>query len=206
VSAAIYGSYHPGPIFVDGLLGMSHLNFDSTRFVTTTGDMASGTRGGTQAFGSLSSGYEYRKGAWLFSPYGRFQAAWTRLDDFTETGAGAYNLKYGAQSLSMLSGVAGVRSEYAIPLAWGVLTTQGRVEYTHDFAGSSLATMGYADLGNTPYGVEVLGLSHNSMSVGLNIQAEFAHGIALIFGYQGTFGFEDSAQDHTFLVKFRSKF
>jgi uncharacterized protein with beta-barrel porin domain len=206
VSAAFYASYHPGPIFVDSLLGLSHLSFDSTRFVTTTGDMASGNRGGTQFFGSVSSGYEYRHQGWLVSPYGRFQAAWTRLDDFTETGAGAYDLMYARQSMSMLSGVAGVRGEYAIPLAWGILTTHGRVEYTHDFAGSSLASLGYADLGNTPYGVEVLGLSHNSMSVELAIEAEFAHGIALSFGYQGGFGFEDSAQDHTFLVKLRSKF
>jgi uncharacterized protein YhjY with autotransporter beta-barrel domain len=206
VSAAVYGSYHPSPVFIDAMVGASHLDFDSDRFVTTTGDIASGSRGGTQFFGSLTPGYEYRRESWLVSPYGRFQAAWTRLDAFTEGGAGAYDLAYGNQSLSMLSAVAGIRGELAIPKSWGVLSLKSRFEYTHDFAGSSWASLGYADTGTLPYGVDVLGLSHNSMSVEFGIEAQLEHGVALSFGYRGSFGFEDSAKDHTFLVKVRSKF
>ncbi|HEY1611967.1 MAG TPA: autotransporter outer membrane beta-barrel domain-containing protein, partial [Paraburkholderia sp.] len=205
-SAAFYGSYHPGHIFMDGLLGLSRLDFDSDRFVTTTGATATGSRGGSQFFGSLSSGYEFRQNGWLVSPYGRFQASWNRLDDFTESGAGAYNLSYGSQSLSMLSTVAGLRGEYAIPTSWGTLSTRGRVEYTHDFAGSSRAVLGYADTGTLPYGIDVLGLSQNSMSVEFGVEAQFKHGVSLSFAYEGSFGFEDSAQDHTFLIKFKSKF
>ncbi|MCH3828572.1 autotransporter outer membrane beta-barrel domain-containing protein, partial [Campylobacter jejuni] len=34
LSAAFYGSYHPAPYFVDALLGVTRLDFDSRRHVT----------------------------------------------------------------------------------------------------------------------------------------------------------------------------
>ncbi|WP_408913608.1 autotransporter domain-containing protein [Brucella pseudogrignonensis] len=41
-----------------------------------------------QIFGSASLGYEYSNEAWILSPYLRGDAAHTKLDSFSETGAG----------------------------------------------------------------------------------------------------------------------
>ncbi|WP_233235064.1 autotransporter domain-containing protein [Bordetella sp. LUAb4] len=206
VSVALYGSYHPAPIFVDGLLGYSHLDFDSRRYVTTTGGQADGDRGGAQIFGSLSAGYEYRDADLLVSPYGRFQAAWTRLDTFTEEGADVWNLTYGRQEFSMLAGVAGLRTEYVVPTSWGALAYSARFEYTHDFAGSSRARVGYADTGITPYGLNVAGLSQNTVSAQLGVETQLRRNLAIGLSYQGSFGFERNALDHAFMVKFRTRF
>ncbi|WP_160294385.1 hypothetical protein [Burkholderia gladioli] len=57
-----------------------------------------------------------------------------------------------------------------------------------------------------PYGIDVLGRTHNPMLVEFGVQAQLEHGVALSLARGGGFGFEDSARDHTFLIKFKSKF
>jgi uncharacterized protein YhjY with autotransporter beta-barrel domain len=205
ISAAIYGSYHPSPLYLDGLVGVSRLDFDSTRFVTTTGDFALGSRNGTQLFASLTAGYEHRANGLLFSPYGRVQTAWTRLDDFTETGAGPYSLAFGGQSFEMLAGVVGLRAEYALPMDWGVLNTRGRFEYTHDFAGSSQAALGYADLGTKPYTLDLNPYMRDYLTVGLGVDAKLDD-LTVGFDYRTSFGFDGSAQNHSFGLRLDGHF
>lgn len=203
LSVAVYGSYNAAAnVFVDGLLGYSRLDFDSRRFVTDTGDFASGRRDGQQLFGSLTTAYEYRQDSWLLSPYARLDASWTRLDTYTEAGAGPYNLVYGDQSLSTLAGVLGLRAQYAMPMDWGVFTPKARLEFTHDFAGSSRASMGYADLGNDlPYGFDVEAQSRDRLGFGLGFEASVANGWLFGFDYSTALGGNGNAQDHAIAVK-----
>jgi len=141
LSAAVYGSYHPDPYFVDGLLGITRLDFDSRRHVTGTDEQARGNRDGNQLFGSLAVGYEFRQDALLISPYGRLQGAWTRLNGYTESGASAYSLQFARQRTSLFSGVLGLRGEYASAVRWGTLSTRGRLEFSHDLSGDSTARL-----------------------------------------------------------------
>ena|GEM_PF-767400 len=205
-SAALYGSYHPAPFYLDGLLGVSRLDFNSTRYVTTTGDFATGSRDGTQVFGSLSAGYEHRQDDLLFSPYGRIEAAHTRLDGFTETGAGPYSLAFGAQTFDMLAGVLGLRAEHAIPTEWGLLNTRARLEYTHDFTGSSQASMGYSDLGTTPYTLDLDRYIRAYLTVGLGVDVKLQNDMTVGFDYRTAFGFDGAAQNHTFGIRIGGNF
>jgi len=205
-SAALYGSYHSAPFYLDGLLGISRLEFDSTRYVTTTGDFAAGSRDGTQVFGSLSAGYEHRQENLLFSPYGRIEVAHTRLDGFTETGAGPYSLAFGRQTFDMLAGVVGMRAEHAIPMEWGVLNTRGRLEYTHDFSGSSQASIGYSDLGTAPYALDLDRYMRDYLTVGLGVDVKLQNDITLSVDYRTAFGFDGNAQDHVLGVRIGGNF
>ncbi|MCE6076351.1 autotransporter domain-containing protein [Agrobacterium vitis] len=205
-SAALYGSYHPTPFYLDGLLGVSRLDFDSTRYVTTTGDFATGSRDGTQFFGSLSAGYEHRGDGLLFSSYGRIEAAHTRLDGFSETGAGPYSLSFGDQTFDMLAGVIGMRAGHAIPMDWGVLNARGRLEYTHDFSGSSQASIGYSDLSTMPYALDLDRYMRDYLTVGLGIDARLDNDITLSFDYRTAFGFDGNAQNHTFGIRIGGNF
>ncbi|KUM23972.1 hypothetical protein AU467_32090 [Mesorhizobium loti] len=207
-SAAIYGSYHPrNDIFVDGLLGYSALDFGSKRFVTSTSGFAEGDRPGSQVFGSLSTGYESRGEHFLFSPYGRIEAAWTQLNAFMESGAGSYDLIFGDQYMDMLAGVIGLRTEYDLPQDWGLLKARGRLEYTHDFSGSSWASMGYADLNSgLPYSLSIDGFTRDYVSVGLGFDASVGNGATIGFDYTTAIGFEGKSQDHNFALRFGAKF
>ena len=208
LSAAIYGSYHPmQDIFLDGLLGYSKLDFDSRRFVIGTGAFASGERDGQQVFGSITAAYEKRQDNWLVSPYGRIEASWTQLDGFTETGAGAYNLTYDEQTVSTLSGVLGIRAEYGIPVGWGLVKARARAEYTHDFAGSSRASMGYADLANGfPYSFDVEAFDRDYIGLGVGLETTFQNGWLLGMDYNAALSFNGDSQDHRVAAKIGAKF
>ncbi|MGN6770163.1 MAG: autotransporter domain-containing protein [Rhizobiaceae bacterium] len=206
-SMAAYGSYKPAPnVFIDGLLGYGFMDFDSRRFVTANGNFATGSRGGRQVFGSLTAGYEYRDEAWLVSPYGRLEASRSKLDGFTEQGGGIYGLTYGDQTVDTLSGVLGLRLEYAMPMDWGVLKPRARLEYTHDFEGSSRVSLGYTDVGTMPYGIDVDPFSRDYLTIGLGVDAQIGDAWNLGFDYRTAYGSGGAGRDHTFAIKVGSTF
>ncbi|MER8830136.1 putative Ig domain-containing protein [Mesorhizobium sp. M0938] len=207
-SAALYGSYQPmAGIFLDGLLGFSRLEFDSHRFVTDTGGFAEGGRDGHQFFGSLSAGYEHRRDGLLLSPYARVEASWSRLDAFTETGAGPYNLAFGDQDAEMVAGVLGLRMEYHMPTDWGALVPRARLEYTHDFAGSSLASIGYADLsGGLPYALEIDPMSRDYLTLQAGFDAELGDDWQLGLDYRLNLGLDGDGHSHAVGLKVGANF
>jgi uncharacterized protein with beta-barrel porin domain len=69
------------------------------------------------------------------------------LDGFAERSGGSGALRYGRQTLRTLTAVLGLRGEYTLLVPWGVLSPRAKVEYRHDFAGSNVQRLGYADLG-----------------------------------------------------------
>ncbi len=206
-SMAAYGSYKPTPeIFVDGLLGYGFMDFDSRRFVTATGNFATGSRDGRQVFGSLTAGYEHRQDGWLASPYGRLEASRSKLDGFTEKGGGIQGLAYADQIVDTLSGVLGLRLEYAMPMDWGLLKPRARLEYTHDFEGSSRASLGYTDIGTMPYGIDIDLFSRDYLTIGLGFDAQIGDVWNLGFDYRTAYGSGGISRDHTFAMKVGASF
>jgi len=207
LSAAVYGTYSPAAgFFLDGILGYSWLDFDSSRYVTATGDFADGERDGHQVFASLSAVYEHRRHGFLISPYARLDAAWSRLDAFSETEAGPFSLSYGEQDAEMIAGVLGFRVKHAIAMEWGALTPRLRFEYTHDFAGSSRASLGYADLSGLPYALEIDPLSFDYLGAEAGVDADFANGWSFGLSYRLDASLNGSGHNHGVGLKLSSRF
>jgi uncharacterized protein YhjY with autotransporter beta-barrel domain len=208
LSTAIYGSYHPRKnVFVDSLFGYSALDFGSKRFITSTNDVTAGDRSGNQVFGSLSSGYEYKENNFLVSSYGRIEMARTQLNAFTESDSTPYDLTFSNQTINMLASVAGLRTRYTFLRDWGALQARGRLEYMHDFFGSSWVSMGYADLNNgLPYSLKAAPFTRDYVSTGLGFDTTFGKNAMLSFDYTTAFGFEGKAQNHNFALRFSIKF
>jgi uncharacterized protein YhjY with autotransporter beta-barrel domain len=195
-SIAVYSSYHPGPVFLDALLGYSWLSFDSDRYVTETGRYANGNRDGDQLFGSLSSGYEVKGQNWLVSPYGRLDASTTRLHKYSESNADAYNLEYAEQRINLFAGVIGMRGQYGIALGWGQLNLRSRLEYSQSLNADSNARIGYVDVGDLAYSIRTEGIDQNTVSASLGFDFIWASGLTTGIGYQGTRAVgEDSRSD-----------
>lgn len=190
ISAALYGSYHPGPFFVDGLLGHGVLDFDSRRAVTGTDAVARGSRSGRQAFTSLTSGYEFLTPDSLVSPYARLQYTRTWLDGFSESGAGAYSLAYASQTVTQVVTAAGLRGERSVPARWGVLRLQGRVEYAQTLSDSGTARVGYADTADDTWRLALTEASRQTMTVSTGIDFLLPYNITPGFAYQGMLGLD----------------
>jgi uncharacterized protein YhjY with autotransporter beta-barrel domain len=205
-SAAVYGSFKPiDNFFIDALVGGSILDFDSTRFITADGSLTDGKRDGHQMFGSLTAAYEFRQAAWLVSPYGRMEMSRSWLDGYSEGGESIYRLTYGDQTVDTVTGVVGLRANYAIDYTWGRLTPGVRAEYAHDFQGSSRAAMGYSALGGLPYALDVEGESSDSANVGLSLDFSFDNAWTTGVEYRTGFG-GSGARDHAIALRVGAKF
>ncbi|MDX4076260.1 MULTISPECIES: cadherin-like beta sandwich domain-containing protein [Brucella/Ochrobactrum group] len=205
-SAAFYGSFKPlDNFFIDALVGGSILDFDSIRFITTDGSLTDGKRDGSQMFGSLTAAYEFRQETWLVSPYGRLEMSRSWLDGYAESGDSIYRLTYGDQTVDTVTGVVGLRANYAIDYTWGRLTPGVRAEYAHDFQGASRTAMGYSALGGLPYALDIEGESSDSGNVGLSLDFSFENAWTTGVEYQTGFG-GSGARDHAFALRVGAKF
>jgi uncharacterized protein with beta-barrel porin domain len=201
-SLAFYGSYQPGPnTFVDGLLGIGSLTFETQRYVAPMNDFAVGDRRGYQWFGSLAAGYEYRDRGLLFSPYGRLDYASVRLDDSTETGAGAYALTYSGQTSSSLQGSLGIRAESIHATSFGGVVPRVRAELRHEFQRQGDTTLAYADQpAGTRYGVPGASTSGTALVLGIGSEFLLRDGWSVGLDYQLSRAF---SQDTSFAVRLK---
>nr|WP_248285320.1 cadherin-like beta sandwich domain-containing protein [Alteriqipengyuania abyssalis] len=205
-SMALYGSYTPAPnLFVDGLLGGSILDFQSVRFVTPTGGIATADVGGTQLFGSLTFAYELRDDGWMVSPYGRVEFSRSRIEGFREFDAGAYSLAYGDQRVDSLSANLGLRAYDTIELPIGLLRPELRGEYGYDFAGRSSMMLSYADFGSRTYSTLVGRTTRHNLEVSLLLDLQMAGGWKIGTGYRTSIG-SQSQRSHTVDVHVEVRF
>ncbi len=155
ISGAVYGTWHnQSGAFVDGILGFSHLTMDSSRYVTSTGQMANGTRDGTTIFGSVIGGYRFETENGLkIEPYAGFRGVVGKLNGFTERGDDWTNLAYGTTDIRSLKAVAGMRLEKQYETDDFLITPNAKVEYRRELADGTSTALGYADLGTMPYSV-----------------------------------------------------
>lgn len=145
--AVAYASMRPMQgVFVDALLGYGVLSFNSQRYITAIGGMATGSRDGTQLFGSIATGLEFYRTDWMWSPYARLEFSQAKLDAYTEDGPAAHALKYFDQTARSHKAVLGARAEGKVAVRWGHIMPQVRVEYARSFDEQNEAGLAYADL------------------------------------------------------------
>jgi outer membrane autotransporter protein len=204
---AWYASFSPSEsTFIDGLLSYQWLSFDARRYVTADGNTVDGSRDGQQAFASIAAGYEYRSDTFLVSPYGRLDVASARLDRYTEQGDAIYALSYGSEMVKTTTATLGVRMNYLIKEDYGTVMPQLRLEYGHDFQGSSEATMSYADLLAGPiYRAQVDPLTQNHFMIGIGINWELARQLTLRLEYENEINAGDQ-NDQSILINVQKKF
>jgi len=188
VSGGVYLSYQPTENgFVDGVLGLGRLDFDSRRFVTSTGALVTGSRAGDQAFAALTAGLDHRRKALMVSPYGRIAYSQSVLDPYTETGGGMWALTYQSQKIRSLTGSLGLRASYRHTVAAGDLTPRLRIEYTHDFEGSNGAGVRYADWQASPvYRLAIEGVDRNLARLELGMDLRLNTGLRLGLDFDNT--------------------
>jgi len=206
-SLAAYASFNPSPsTFIDGLAGYQWLSFDSRRFVTADGSMVNGQRDGAQWFASLSGGYEYHNNALLISPYGRLDLANANLDSFTEHGDSIYALSYMGQTVKTTTTSIGVHADYVFKEDFGTVAPQVRLEYEHDFQGSSNATMTYADLIAGPnYSAPIDPLAHNHYLIGIGANWQFNNNLIIRLEYDNQLDTGDQ-DNQSILLNIQKKF
>ena len=194
-SVAGYGSYQLSEkTYLDALLGIGSIDFETRRFVAPMNDFALGQRGGNQIFGSLTGGYEWRERDLLVSPYARIDFSVDKLRASTETGAGAFALTYFGQTNTSVQGAFGVRAESAHATSFGYAVPRVRAELRHEFKGNGDAFVGYADQPGGPrFAITSSASARNTVVLGLGSEFLFRDGLTLSAEYQLSHSFSNSS-------------
>lgn len=82
-----------------------------------------------------------------FAPYVSADFISATLDSYAETGSSAGLLSYDQIKFNALSGVVGLRGSIDIPMEFGTLTPNARVEYRQTRTSAYVQAMHYSDLG-----------------------------------------------------------
>ncbi|HUP29881.1 MAG TPA: putative Ig domain-containing protein, partial [Usitatibacter sp.] len=184
-SFALYGSFQPSvETFVDMLVGLGRIEFDSTRHVEAVNQFATGSRNGEQAFASLTAGAEFRRDGVMISPYGRIDVSRDRLKAYSEGGASLYSLTYHEQRVNSSQLAMGVRAETQHDTDFGRVVPRLRLEYRRQLDGQHGASVSYADLINGPeYALGTAGTSRNALLLGVGSDFLLRGGLKLGVDY-----------------------
>jgi uncharacterized protein with beta-barrel porin domain len=178
-TGAVYGSWRPTPgAFVDGVLGYGSLNFD-TRRLAANGLIANGERDGDMVMASITGGWDRSTPMTTLSTYGRFDYVSTRLDAYSETGAGLYDLSFDEREFESLTGALGVRGQVLTPLRSGMLTRSGRFEWRHEFSGLDGQRLDYADVGGLRYAIDGERWARDEFAAELGLEVSYDSGLSL---------------------------
>ena len=134
--------------FIETLLGVGLIESNLKRVINST-NVLTGTRDGTQIFGSINYGKTIDRGNFNITPIGRLDLGYTKLDDYKESGINA--LYYASQQIE--SGLASFGFEFSdnIQLNENKLQPFGSLKFITDFSNKSDAKINYVTDTSTIY-------------------------------------------------------
>ena len=206
-SAALYGSWRPTRgLYVDGVAGVSDLDFDARRWVSGLAGQPNGyaasERSGEALFASAAFGRLRRSDRVTTDLYARIDAREITLDGFTETGGGYGALVWDGVDQSSLSTNLGAALRWvADTRSAGVITASARLEWSHELEEVGRQTVRYADWAASPsYLVPLDAWSRNALKLDLGADWQVSDRLLLGLGYRGQLG--DASVSHGAELRF----
>jgi len=133
--------------FIEGMFGVGLIESDLVRI--SGANTLTGSRNGTQIFGSINYGKTLDKGDFNLTPIARVDLGYTELDAYKETGTDA--LSYAKQTIESGLASVGVQFSDIVKFNENKFKPFGSIEYGMDFSNSSDAKMNYVSDTSTIY-------------------------------------------------------
>ena len=133
--------------FIEGMFGVGLIESDLVR--VSGSNTLTGSRNGTQIFGSVNYGKTIDKGDFNLTPIARVDLGYTELDAYSESGTDA--LSYAKQTIESGLASVGVQLSDIVRFNNNKLKPFGSIEYGLDFSNSSNAKMNYVSDTSTIY-------------------------------------------------------
>jgi len=204
-TGALYASWRPAEgWFVEGVVGLSRLDFDSRRWVVgllgQANGYADGERSGDVRFASASVGRTLRRQGLAADLYVRMEGRDIALDGFTETSGGLSALSWDALDQSGLSVNLGASWRWTLESRrFGALRPTARLEWSHELEDIETQGVRYVDWAASPaYLVPLDGWSRNALNLDLGAEWSLSDRLMLSLGYRGMLG--DASTSHGGLI------
>ena len=188
--------------FIEGMFGVGLIESDLVR--VSGSNTLTGSRNGTQIFGSVNYGKTIDKGDFNLTPIARVDLGYTELDAYSESGTDA--LSYAKQTIE--SGLASVGVEFSdiVKFKGNKLKPFGSIEYGMDFSNSSNAKMNYVSDTSTIYTYTQGANSNHLITSVVGFEYITKDNLEIISSYKRIQGNESEQTDIlNVLVNFKSK-
>jgi len=188
--------------FIEGMFGVGVIESDLVRI--SGANTLTGSRNGTQIFGSINYGKTLDKGDFNLTPIARVDLGYTELDAYSETGTDA--LTYAKQTIE--SGLASIGLQFRdiVKFNDNKFKPFGSIEYGMDFSNSSNAKMNYVSDTSTIYTYNQGANSNHLITSVVGFEYLTKDNLEIISSYKRIQGNESEKTDIIkFGVNFKSK-
>jgi uncharacterized protein with beta-barrel porin domain len=136
-TVAVYASFARDAFYADVAVGYAYTDANVTRDIAFPGVVrsATGKPHSNAAIGRAEVGYHVRLGpSTALTPIAGLQVVSAMQGAFTESGAGAIDLRLGSQTTASVQGLLGAELTQSFVLGTGALQAALRLAWGHDFA------------------------------------------------------------------------
>ena len=135
-----YVSHAPGPWFVQGAVTAGADQYKGSRNIAFTGinRTASADYSGQQYSAVVMAGRHFYLNQTIVTPLASLQASRIRVESYTESGAGAANLRVNSQDYDFVQSTVGVKAERVIQANSGTFSPEVHFKWLHDFSSTTM--------------------------------------------------------------------
>ena len=193
----LYGSYDGGPWYIDGAFGFAWNEYDGSRRIVfgTTSRTANADYNGQQYSGYMGLGYTVDMEGFEITPMTSLQYTRVNISDYTESGAGALNLKVNDQDYDILESGLGLKVAYPLENDDMTFIPELHGMWYYDYIGDKVQTTSKFTGGGASFNTNGASPAQSSWDVGAQATIITKDDISLILDYD--LGLKDDFHSHS---------
>ena len=216
LSYTVYGTWYSDAWYLDALVGTGTSDFDTQRVLrfqdaTTDGvdTVALGSTDADQTLASISVGYNFERGGWVFAPYLSYDYLDTEVDGYSESGGQGWELAFDAQDIRSEVLTGGLRLAYNRTTDFGVFVPHLRVAFQTELEDAARVTT--VRFANDPFDTEFQFVEQPPDSdffrVGAGFSMVLQNGVSGFVDYESLQGYNNiSSTTLTLGLRFERRF
>ena len=183
----LYTSYAKEAYFIDTAFSFAYNNYDAQRQVAfgLLNRTAKGDYNGQQYSGYIQGGYKFTGKGIELTPIASFLYSHLRLNGYTESGAGAADLKVDPQDYDIAQTGLGMKVGYPLELKKiaAKATPEFKFKWLYDWVGDAQQTTSTFTGGGGSFGTNGFTPAQSSYDFGLKLTVETVNNITLSLSY-----------------------
>ena len=207
-SGAVYATWVPedAGLYVDAMAAYTYLDIEQDRVLDTGGTLATARSDfpGHQLSASARVGRDWANGPWNYGVFVQADYIHTRLDGYTESGAGLFDLVVEKQNADSLKSRLGVQVSKRIERDGLVIVPQMRAAWVHEYLDDTrLVNTQFVGIPGIDFGVNAAGGDTDAVELGAGVMCAVSNDLTLFADYQTELANNDrESHQLTFGVRF----
>ncbi|MDD5644763.1 MAG: autotransporter outer membrane beta-barrel domain-containing protein, partial [bacterium] len=181
----LYGGYDGGPFYIDVAGSFAYNKYEGSRNINFGGitRTADSDYDGQQYSAYIGGGYTFETNGLEITPMASLRYIYLYLDDYTESGADALNLKVDSQDYDMLQSGIGARFAYPIRNADMTFIPEIHGMWLYDFIGDSQQATSTFTGGGASFKTDGADPAQNSFDIGGSLMLIMTNKLSLLLSY-----------------------